>query len=237
MKERLCKYLARCGAASRRMSERLISRGLVQVNGLTVTDPAFPVEAGADRVSLEGRALEPPAAFVYYALYKPRGCTSTSSDPHAGSKVTDLVPPRPRVYPVGRLDKESEGLIILTNDGELALRLTHPRFGHEKEYLAEVKSSTSLDPGRVEALARSLSEGVAIEGGITSPCRVAVERVSGFGATLRFVLTEGKKRQVRLMCREAGLEVTRLVRVRMGRLTLGGLKPGGYRLVEKGELI
>ena len=225
---RLAKYLARAGVASRRASERLIAAGHVSVNGERVTDPAFPVVEGA-RVEVEGAPVGPgPEDRVVYALNKPAGVVSTASDTHGRPTVVEMVEADGRrLYPVGRLDADSTGLILLTDDGDLANRLTHPRYEVPKRYRVSV---TGGEPGG-EALA-SLRAGPTLEDGPTAPADV--EDLGG--GELEITIREGRKRQVRRMCEAVGHPVDSLCRVAFGPLELGSLAPGESRRLGEKEL-
>jgi 23S rRNA pseudouridine2605 synthase len=223
--ERLQKVLARAGVGSRRACEELIAAGRVLVNG----EPAplgRRVDPSTDTVTVDGVPVAVREDLVYYLLNKPAGVVSTAADPQNRPTVTSLVPPEPRVYPVGRLDAESEGLILLTNDGDLTYRLTHPSFGVEKEYLVEVQGSPKA--GAI----RRLREGVRLDDGITAPARVATV---GPG-TLRITIHEGRNRQVRRMGDAVGHPIRRLVRTRIGPLRIGSLPPGQWRLLAAAEV-
>lgn len=222
--ERLQKLLSRAGVASRRKAESLIGAGRVTVNGRVATlgDRALP----GDDVRVDGRRVSAVRTHVSYLLYKPAGVVSTVQDERGRRTVVDLLPPVPGLHPVGRLDLESEGLLVLTTDGELTLRLTHPRYGHEKEYRLWCREGTVA----AGALAR-LEAGVELEDG---PARAAKTRAADGGCVL--VLTEGRKRQARRMLAAVGYQVTRLVRTRLGPLRLGDLPPGGYRELSQVEL-
>ncbi|HFC10102.1 MAG TPA: rRNA pseudouridine synthase [Chloroflexi bacterium] len=221
--ERLQKILARAGLGSRRACEEFIRAGRVTVNG-HVAQLGEKADPARDDIRLDGQRVQPAEEKVYIALYKPRFVLSTTESTDGRKTVRDLVSVPQRIFPVGRLDLESEGLMLLTNDGELANRLTHPRYGHEKEY--RVLVARRPDAQQLEALRR----GVVLEDGTrTRPAEVRVERFHGKGAWLRIILKEGKKRQIREMCRMVGLPIVRLVRIRIGTLRLGGLKPGEWR--------
>jgi 23S rRNA pseudouridine2605 synthase len=223
--ERLQKVLAQHGLGSRRACETLIAVGRVQVNG-EVAVLGRRVDPVTDRVVVDGVPVSVRPGLVYYLLNKPAGVVSTASDPQARRAVTDLVPSLPRVYPVGRLDTNSEGLLLLTNDGDLAFRLTHPSFGVDKEYLVAVEGH----PGG--AALRRLREGVDLEDGRTAPARVSPVGVDG----LRITIHEGRNRQVRRMCAAVGHPVRRLVRTRIGPIRLAGLAPGEWREITSAEV-
>jgi 23S rRNA pseudouridine2605 synthase len=228
---RLAKYLAHAGVASRRSAEKLISAGRVGIGGEIVTDPAREVSE-ASRVTVDGRTLEGPEPRVVYAVSKPVGVVSTAKDSHGRPTVVALVPPTGlRLYPVGRLDADSSGLILLTNDGELANRLTHPRYEISKTYLARVR-------GRVgERALRALREGVQLEDGRTAPARA--RRVRGGGQSVELIeltIHEGRNRQVRRMCDAVGHPVLALERVAFGPVSLDGLPPGSHRLLGPAEV-
>jgi 23S rRNA pseudouridine2605 synthase len=222
---RLAKYLAHAGVASRRAAERLIGEGRVSVAGEVVTDPARDVDERS-RVALDGEDVAPEPREVY-ALNKPAGVVSTAGDTHGRPTVTELVPSRRRLYPVGRLDVDTTGLILLTNDGELANRLTHPRYGVEKTYRVEVRPS----PVPERAL-RALREGVDLEDGRTSPARVHQLEPG----VLEIVLREGRKRQVRRMCDAVGHEVLALQRRAFGPVRLGRLAEGAHRRLSTADV-
>jgi len=232
--ERLNKYLSQAGVASRRQADGLIAAGRVTVNGSLVTVAGARVDETADRVEVDGQRVSPVSGHLYVMLHKPRGYVSTVYDPHAARSALDLVKVRQRLYPVGRLDKDSEGLLLLTDDGELTQRLTHPRYEHEKEYRLLVAGTPT------EANLQRLRQGVDLEDGPTAPAGVAVEGAAEGSTWLRFTLHEGRKRQLRRMCEAIGLPVHRLIRVRIGTLRLGDLAPGKWRFLteaEKAELL
>jgi 23S rRNA pseudouridine2605 synthase len=223
---RLAKYLATAGVASRRVSEEIVRAGRVKVDGVRVTDPARDV-GSADAVTVDDRPLEQPPERVVYALNKPAGVVSTARDTHGRPTVVSLLASATRLYPVGRLDADSTGLILLTNDGELAHRLTHPRFEVDKTYRVQIANP----PIRERAL-RALRAGVELEDGMTAPARA--RRIGP--ATLELTIHEGRKRQVKRMCEAVGHPVKRLERVRFGALSLGDLKLGRYRRLTPAEL-
>jgi 23S rRNA pseudouridine2605 synthase len=227
--ERLQKALARAGLGSRRASEDLIRAGRVTVNG-RVASLGDRIDPARDRVEVDGDRVPLDPGLRYYVLHKPRGVVTTARDPQRRRDVTEFFPPGPRLFPVGRLDRDTEGVLLLTNDGELANRVMHPRYGVEKEYLAEVEGS----PGRRHAA--RLVRGVDLDDG-TARARSArpVPGPGGKGA-VRVVMVEGRKREVRRMLEAVGLPVRRLVRVRVGPVRLGRLRPGQVRELEPDEV-
>jgi len=226
---RLAKHLAHAGVASRRAAEELIRAGRVTVDGALVTDPARDV-SGTERIELDGERVAPaPAVRVVYVLNKPHGVVSTAADTHGRPTVVELVRPpgARRLYPVGRLDADSTGLILLTDDGELAHRLTHPRFEVSKTYRATVGG-----PALRESALRRLREGVVLDDGRTAPA--AVRRLGNH--ELEITVREGRKRQVRRMCEAIGHPVRELRRVRFGPLELGTLREGASRRLTAKEI-
>ena len=226
--ERLQKVLAQRGFGSRRVCEELIEQGRVTVNG----EPAQlgrRVDVQRDAVAVDGVAVGVRPDLVYYLLHKPYNVITTVKDTHDRVTVVELVPSEPRVFPVGRLDLDSEGLIILTNDGELTHHLTHPSFGVEKEYLVHVRCGSDGVP---ETALNKLRRGVELDDGITSPAKVGQVQPG----VLRIVIHEGRHRQVRRMCDAVGHEVNRLVRTRIGTLMDATLKPGEWRLLTTQEV-
>jgi 23S rRNA pseudouridine2605 synthase len=215
---RLAKHLAHAGVASRRAAEALVAEGRVTVDGAVVTDPARDV-TGQEAIAVDGEAVRGAERHVVYALHKPAGVVSTSSDTHGRRTVVDLVPTAQRLYPVGRLDADTTGLILLTNDGELAHTLTHPSFEVPKTYRARVE-------GRLgDRALRALRDGVELEDGRTAPARV--RRLSAH--ELELTIHEGRKRQVRRMLEAVGHRVVNLRRVAFGPLRLGELAAGRHR--------
>ena len=230
MEERLQKILARAGYGSRRSCEELISAGRVRVNGQAV-GLGGKADAAKDKITLDGRPVTQAEALVYVALYKPRGVISTVSDPDLRPAVRDLVPVTGTLYPVGRLDYDSEGLVLMTNDGDLANKLTHPRYEHEKEY--RVLVAKQPDAEQLNLWRR----GVVLEDGFHSgPAKVYVVSKHGKGAWLDVILKEGHKRQIREMGIQTGLPVVRIIRVRIGELRLGNLKPKEWRYLTTQEV-
>lgn len=226
--DRLQKWLAAAGVGSRRAVEPLIRDGRVKVNGTVVTNPAHPV-AAKDEVILDGQPVEPEPHRVYM-LHKPAGIISAASDTHGRRTVTELVPGAERVYPVGRLDADTTGLILLSNDGALANRLTHPRYEVEKTYLATVRGYVT------DIAAKRLAAGVELDDGPTAPAAVRVVKRTSERSVLRITIREGRNRQVRRMGDAIGHPVESLQRVRMGSLRLGSLEPGEYRRLSDAEV-
>jgi 23S rRNA pseudouridine2605 synthase len=227
--ERLQKVLARAGLGSRRVCEELIADGRVTVNG-DVARLGRRVDPKHDAVALDGVPVIVRDDLVYYLLNKPTGYVSTASDPEGRPTVVELVPDTPRVFPVGRLDYDTEGLLLLTNDGDLTHLLTHPSFGVVKTYLAEVEGEPT------PAAVRALREGVELDDGRTAPARVKVVQRRGATSAMELGLHEGRNRQVRRMCEAVGHPVVRLVRTRIGPLRDGSLKPGTWRALDPAEV-
>jgi 23S rRNA pseudouridine2605 synthase len=230
MEERLQKIMANAGLGSRRACEELISARRVSVNGqiASLGDKADPQK---DRILFDGKPLHSVEPKKYIAVYKPRGVLSVVSSKDTRQTVIDLVNDPCHLYPVGRLDVDSEGLILLTNDGELANRLTHPRYEHEKEYRVLVARRPDA-----EQLA-SWQRGIVLEDGYrTAPAQVLVTATAGKGAWLRVILREGRKRQIRETGALLGLPVVRIIRVRIGSLLLGQLRPREWRHLTSNEL-
>ena len=223
---RLAKYLASAGVASRRASEEIVHAGRVTIGGSVVTDPARDVEPG-DAVALDGRPVAPVHERVVYVLNKPAGVVSTARDPQGRPTVVTMVPKTERLYPVGRLDIDTTGLILLTNDGDLAHRLTHPSFEVEKTYRAVVGR-----PPVHEAALRALRDGIELEEGRTAPA--GVRRVAA--DTFEITIHEGRKRQIKRMCEVVGHPVKRLERVAFGPLQLGDLPRGRWRKLGASEV-
>jgi 23S rRNA pseudouridine2605 synthase len=222
---RLQKVLAQAGLGSRRTCEELIERRRVRVNG-EVAVLGRRVDPEVDVVEVNGAQIGVKPGLVHYLLHKPVGVITTALDPQGRPTVVELVPAEPRVFPVGRLDSDSEGLLLLTNDGDLTHRLTHPSFGIDKEYLVEVEGTPSRG-----ALSR-LRDGIDLDDGRTAPAKVAQLD----GRLLRITIHEGRNRQIRRMCDAIGHPVLRLVRTRIGPLTDRTLKPGEWRPLTQDEV-
>jgi len=227
---RLQKVLAEAGIGSRRVCEDLILAGKVTVDG-EVAAIGRRVDPESAAIAIDGVPVPTKAGLVHYLLNKPLGVISTAQDPQGRATVVDLVPAEPRVYPVGRLDGDTEGLLLVTNDGDLTHRLTHPSFGVEKEYLAEVEGV----PTRAEL--RRLREGVTLDDGPTAPARVVLASgTAGGTSALVIVIHEGRNRQVRRMCEAVGHPVRRLVRTRIGPIADRELAPGEWRTLTVSEV-
>ena len=232
MQERLQKLLAQAGHGSRRACEEFIIAGRVRVNG-EVALLGQKADLTVDKVTLDGRALPKAEAlnFVYIALYKPRNVLSAAEGQDDRQTVRDLIPLEGHLYPVGRLDFDSEGLILMTNDGELTNKLTHPRYGHQKEY--RVLLARRPDEKQLEAWRR----GVVLEDGDkTAPADVITLSMAGKGAWIRIIMGEGKKRQIREVGKRLGLPVVKIIRLRIGTLKLGSLKPRQWRHLTEDEV-
>ena len=230
---RLEKYIATSGIASRRSVKKRIQAGAVTVNGEPVLVPGHPINVETDSVEFEGKQVEPLAEHIYLMLNKPAGCLTTRSDERGRPTVMELVADlRDTIYPVGRLDLETEGLLLFTNDGDFAYRLLHPSHEVEKTYLVWVKGVP-----RDDAIQR-LRQGVTISSGATAPAKIKRVKVSKDSASAKFevVIHEGKKRQVRLMFKAVRHPVIRLKRVRIGNLRLGNLPSGQYRFLSPEEI-
>lgn len=227
--ERIQKILARAGYGSRRSCEELIVAGRVRVDGVVAT---LGQKADPDRqvITVDGERVKLPEASVYLALNKPRGVLSDTEDTRGRRTVLDLVPHEGHLFAVGRLDLTSEGLVLLTNDGDLANRLLHPRYGHEREYHVRVAGRPSED------VIRAWSRGIILDGVKTRPAQVKVLRTEGSDTWLQVIMQEGKKRQIRRVAAALGHPVRALVRVRIGPVRLGRLAPGDWRPLTSHEI-
>lgn len=217
MIERLQKFMSAAGVASRRHAEEMIKAGVVKVNGVTVKELGTKVDPDKDKVTVNGKKIQAPTSFLYLAMNKPKRYMTTRDDPRKRRTVYDLLSPELRnvVWPIGRLDFNTEGLLLFTNDGELTHRLTHPSFEHEKEY--EVQLDKELSGGRIE----KIETGMMIDGKKTAPAKLRTQ-----GTTVYLTIHEGMNRQVRKMFGELGYSVRNLKRVRIGKLKLGDLASG-----------
>lgn len=227
--ERIQKVLARAGVGSRRAVEEMIAAGRVRVNG-EVPEPGRRIDPQKDKVEVDGSPVPLDAALVHYFLNKPVGVVATAADPEGRPTVVDLLDAEERIWPVGRLDIDSEGAIILTNDGDLALKLTHPRYEVPKTYLVEVTGSVRRETVGL------LRKGVDLDDGPTAPARVRIADKSGGMTLLEITITEGRNQQVRRMCDAIGHPAVRLVRTAIGPLQLGRLKPGRWRRLSPVEV-
>ncbi|MHB1456038.1 MAG: pseudouridine synthase [Armatimonadota bacterium] len=226
------KLLAAAGVASRRQAENLISSGRVTVNGITITQLGAKADPEIDVVALDGKPVDMHPEYVYILLNKPRGYTSTRRDPFAKRLITDLVQiAGKQVYPVGRLDVDTEGMIILTNDGDFAFRMTHPKHHVTKRYQVEALGVIPQD-----ALDQ-LSKGVLLDDGLTAPAITSLRAINTARNTsiVDITITEGRKRQIRRMFFEVGHPLIRLTRTSIGKVLLGRLKPGEWRFLSKDE--
>lgn len=232
MPERLQKILSHAGYGSRRACEDFITAGRVRVNG-QLAELGQKADPAVDKITVDGKPVAAAESLIYIALYKPRNVLSTVEPERGDARQTvrDLVDAPGHLYPVGRLDFESEGLVLLTNDGELTNQLTHPKFGHTKEY--KVLLARRPDRDQIEAWKR----GVVLEDAYkTAPAEVRFESAHGKGAWIRVVMGEGRKRQIREVCKQLGLPVVRILRVRIGALRLGTLKPRQWRYLTTKEV-
>ena len=228
---RLNRFLSQCGASSRRGADALIAAGRVRLNGRTVSVMGELVDPDRDTVAVDGRLLSAPRRPRYVLFHKPAGCLCSRSDPGGRPTIYDVLPPHCRALKyAGRLDADSEGLLLLTDDGGLIQRLTHPRHRIERIYLAWVDGP--VDPDALAPLAR----GAEFMGVRYAPARVRVIGRDGGATLLEFRIAEGKKREVRQLCRSLGRRVQRLLRTSFGPLALGGLPPGSIRDLTTGEL-
>jgi 23S rRNA pseudouridine2605 synthase len=231
MQERLQKILAHAGIASRREAETIIVSGRVAVNGMVVTELGSKADPYSDRITLDGKPVRIVSEKVYILLNKPAGYVTTMKDPQGRPVVNDLVKGvRERVYPVGRLDYNTEGLLLMTNDGELANRLAHPRHEVEKEYMVRVRGEVL--PEQMQ----QLCEGVELDDGMSAPAVVKLIRESENNTWISIVIHEGRYRQVRRMCEAVGLTVVRLKRTRYAFLETGNLKVAACRHLSAGEV-
>lgn len=230
MVERLQKILSRAGLGSRRTCEELIIAGRVSVNG-QIAQIGSKANHEIDQIKVDGKLIQSPRQYKYIALYKPKGYLSTVRAPDPRPTVIDLVPEDVNLYPVGRLDVDSEGLILLTNDGDLANKLTHPRYGHEKEYrvlIGRHPENKEIDSWR---------RGVVLSDGYrTESVQVEVASVSGKNSWMKVIMKEGRKRQIRETCSQLGLPVINIVRIRISDLKLGKLKPKEWRYLTPSEI-
>ena len=231
MLERVQKIISQAGVCSRRHAEALITEGRISINGTVVTELGTKADPDRDQILLDGKPLRPESRKIYLLLNKPVGYVTTLHDPQGRPIVTELLKDfEERLFPVGRLDYNTEGLLLLTNDGDWANRLAHPRHKVEKEYQVRVRGS--VRPAQLQRLAA----GVELSEGKTAPARVELVRQSEKNSWVAITIHEGRYRQVRRMCQEVGLDVVRLRRIRYGSVSLGDLQPGKWRLLTAGEV-
>ncbi len=228
--ERLQKYLARCGVASRRHAEQMILDGLVQVNGVTVREMGVQIDEALDIVAVDGKPVKLSSEMIYYILNKPQEVVTTCEDPQGRRTVLDLLPKDIRIYPVGRLDYMTEGLLLLTNDGDLANQLTHPKYKIAKKYWVVVKGYIS------DQMILALRKGIDLEDGPTMPAEIELLKRDPVQSDFFMTIYEGRNRQVRRMCAAVSLPVTKLRRVQVGSLKIGNLQPGQYRQLREEEV-
>jgi len=231
MEKRLQTILSRAGVASRRSAAEIIESGRVRVDGRIIRERGFKIDPGEHEILLDGKVLRAEEEKLYFLFNKPIDVISTVKDTHGRKKITDYFKHiKARLYPVGRLDRNTAGLIIVTNDGDLANRLSHPRFNVDKEYLAVVNGNI---PGDVLV---KLQKGVKIDGTVTAPCNIRVKKRSDGRTVLRVNIHEGRKRQIRRMFRTVGFSVLRLSRVKYAGLKTGTLPRGRFRPLTKKEI-
>jgi 23S rRNA pseudouridine2605 synthase len=227
--ERLQKYMARCGAASRRKSEEMISAGRVTVNGQTVAELGYKVNEG-DEVMLDGKTLSPESRKVYIALNKPVGYVSTVKDERGRKTLLDLVDVPERIYPIGRLDYDTSGLIFLTNDGEIYNKVIHPREEKNKVYIALVQGILTKEE------IDSFEKGLEIDGQMTAPAEIKTRSILGKNAQVEITIHEGRNRQIRKMCEKIGHPVITLKRISIGKIEIGDLPIGKWRYLTEKEV-
>lgn len=226
---RLNKYLANLGIASRRDIKSLLKQQIVTVNGQRIKESGFRIDPNNDDIRLNGEKIKPPQ-MVYYLLNKPKGIVSTTADEYGRKNVISLIPTRERIYPVGRLDKDTTGLIILTNDGEFTNFLIHPKYHVDKVYRLRVEGT--IHQSQLHALRR----GVLLDDGITYPAIVTVLKTSNTITLLEMTIHEGRNRQIRRMCETVGIKLLELQRIKFGSLALGNLREGQFRRLTESEI-
>ena len=225
---RLNKYIAECGICSRRKADILIESGKVLVNDIVIKDLGVKIDDTKDQVKVDGKTISKENKYVYIMLNKPKGYVTTNSEQFGRKSVLDLIDTDYRIFPIGRLDMNTDGLLLLTNDGEFANKLMHPKNKVEKTYIANVKGNIT------EEKIEHLINGVDIGGYITKPAKVSI--ISKDKNEIEIKISEGKNRQVRKMCEAVGLKVINLKRTSIGKLNLGNLKIGEYRYLNKSEI-
>jgi 23S rRNA pseudouridine2605 synthase len=228
--ERLQKYIARCGVTSRRKAEKMILDGRIKINGIKVTELGTKVEPNSDVIMVDNKKISPVDKYIYLKLYKPEGYVTTVRDQFNRKTVLDLIDIKERIYPVGRLDYNTSGLLLLTNDGDLANRLTHPKYHIYKTYVAEIEGRTG------ENIINRLKSGVVIDGYRTAPAKVEFLKWEGNRSTVQISIYEGKNRQVRKMFDAVGHKVIKLNRISFGEINLGNLKIGSWKNLSNKEV-
>lgn len=230
MQERLQKYIAKCGVASRRKAETLILQGRVKVNGITISEMGYKIEDTTDKVTVDNELITLEENKVYIALNKPEGYVSTVSDERGRKTILDLVEVNERIYPIGRLDYDTSGLIILTNDGDIYNKLIHPRQQVNKVYIANVNGVPSTDE------IKRFCNGIDIGDYITAESSMEIVNITGNNCEVKITIHEGKNRQVRRMCDAIYHPVINLKRISVGAIVLGGLPKGEWRFLNKKEV-
>ncbi len=227
--QRLNKYLANLGICSRRNVEKFLQEHTVTVDGRQVFEPGIRIDPQKNDIRLDGKIIRRPQ-FVYYLLNKPKNVVSTTADEYGRKNIISLIPTKERIYPIGRLDKDTTGLILLTNDGELTNQLIHPKYHVDKVYRLTIQERADT------AQLRALRNGVLLEDGITSPAKVTVVKEMQSGSFLKMTIHEGKNRQIRRMCETVGITLLELQRISFGPIDLGKVKIGEYRFLTKNEI-
>ena len=227
--QRLDKYLSRLGICSRRNVGKLLKEKNVMVNGTPATEPGLRIDPGKDAINLDGKRIKTPR-LVYYLVNKPKGIVSTVSDEMGRTNVTALIPAAERIFPVGRLDKDTTGLLLLTNDGELTNLLTHPRYQVHKVYRLKIKGKIN------QPQLRSLRNGVRLHDGKTAPAEVSIVKEGYSFSYLEITLHEGKNRQIRRMCEAVRINLLELSRIQFGPISIGTIKEGAYRELTDAEV-
>lgn len=231
---RINRFLSQAGVASRRAADDLVREGRVSVNGRTLLEVGFQIDPDSSIVEVDGKRVTPPVNHVYILLNKPRGYITSLDDPEKRPIVTDLLPPKmPRIWPVGRLDWDSEGFLLLTNDGIITHKLTHPSFHMEKRYALKVRGTIPEDYSGIQ----KLKEGIDLDDGPTGPIQLAVRSHTDKHTWIEVVLREGRNRIIRRMCEAVGLDLIRLRRLSMGPISIGGVAPGTYRSLLPDEIL
>lgn len=227
--QRLNKYLANFGICSRRNVEGFLKENTVTINGQRVTEPGFRIDPQTDDIRLNGNEMRKPK-FVYYLLNKPKGVVSTTADEYGRKNVVSLISTKERIYPVGRLDKDTTGLLLLTNDGELTNHLIHPKYHVDKIYHLKIQGQVN------SAQLKALRNGVLLEDGITASAKVSVLKITNGILELGMTIYEGRNRQIRRMCKTVGIHLLELQRKKFGPIDLGNLKEGEYRKLSEKEI-